>query len=95
MAPGCTHAEARMMAERILHRLEETSIKVGEEEIYVTMSAGVSSGAAPFSAEELIDAADIALYRAKSKGRNCVECEDVLSEAVPRRKMFIMPRRIM
>ncbi|MFV0445260.1 MAG: diguanylate cyclase [Planctomycetaceae bacterium] len=61
------------VAERIRSRIEQTAIQTREGIIRVTLSAGVS--AAPSQAEtseELIKAADVALYQAKRAGRNRV-----------------------
>jgi diguanylate cyclase (GGDEF)-like protein len=76
--PETASAAALEVAERIRHDLEDTSIggppKDKRDPILITLSIGVSSypenGKTP---EEIIEAADKALYRAKELGRNRVE----------------------
>ncbi len=66
-----------VVAERIRSRIEKQQMKVVDEEVTVTISIGCASfpGDAKNS-EELINAADAALYRAKADGRNQVRfCE--------------------
>jgi len=57
---------ARHVVDRIREKIEET--------LEVTVSAGVAMYIKGFSGEELIKAADKALYKAKENGRNRVEC---------------------
>ena len=57
---------ARQVVDRIRKKIEET--------LEVTVSAGVAMYIKGFSGEELIKAADKALYKAKENGRNRVEC---------------------
>jgi two-component system cell cycle response regulator len=68
---------ARAVAERIRKRVEETVVSFGEHQIPITVSAGVATTAADHPYETpaaLLAAADEALYRAKSGGRNrCVD----------------------
>jgi two-component system cell cycle response regulator len=73
--PGCTADFAVAITERCRQRLESTPVEVGEKRIHLTASFGVC--ASPFreglAPEDLIAAADAALYRAKRSGRNRVE----------------------
>lgn len=65
------------MAGRLRQIVEQTAIDVGGELISVTASFGVAAyeAATPYqSVQELVAAADRAVYRAKSEGRNRV-CE--------------------
>ena len=57
---------ARQVVERIRKNIEQT--------LDVTVSAGIAMHTKGSSVEELIKAADQALYRAKESGRNRVEC---------------------
>jgi diguanylate cyclase (GGDEF)-like protein/PAS domain S-box-containing protein len=61
--------DATQIAERIQQELE-TPVRVGEREMYAAVSIGIalsSTGRQP--AEELVRDADIAMYRAKSRGK--------------------------
>ncbi|PNM26887.1 PAS domain S-box protein [Yersinia enterocolitica] len=76
LAPS-TLADAKAVAERMRHSIEELDIPHGiSPEGRVTISIGVASVSAPgesISATDLSDAADKALYRAKTTGKNRVE----------------------
>ena len=63
-----------MIAERIRQLIEKTSIAVGETQLHLTVSIGISSFPThrAKSKEELIKMADRALYEAKAGGRNRV-----------------------
>ncbi len=66
--------EAMVVAERIRNCLECLDIYVKEHSLHCTMSLGVAelTGCAQ-SVDSILKAADMALYRAKTKGRNRVE----------------------
>jgi GGDEF domain-containing protein len=69
--------EGRAFANRLRHAIESAafSIPTNAQPIHVTMSLGVA--AFPIDARtstELIHAADVAVYQAKLRGRNCVVC---------------------
>ncbi len=69
--------EGRAFANRLRHAIESAafSIPTNAQPIHVTMSLGVA--AFPIDAQtstELIHAADVAVYQAKLRGRNCVVC---------------------
>ncbi len=66
----------RAVAERIRRRIADTPVSFGDQQITVTVSAGVATASAPHPYESpaaLLAAADRALYRAKEQGRNRVE----------------------
>jgi diguanylate cyclase (GGDEF)-like protein len=76
LLPQTNLAEAHIIAERIRHRVEHTSFPHRESQPggAVTISIGISTfGAKVDTPETMIDAADQALYRAKSRGKNRVE----------------------
>ena len=68
------HDKARLIAERIRRTVAETVFEGGRgTPIQLTISIGIASY--PLHARErdpLLDLADKAMYRAKSRGRNCV-----------------------
>jgi diguanylate cyclase (GGDEF)-like protein len=64
---------AKAVAERIRKRVEESPVRFGENLISITVSAGVATMGLARAYETpaaLLAAADEALYRAKSEGRN-------------------------
>lgn len=80
--PNCDAEQARSHAERIRKTVASTSIQVGAEEISVSFSIGTAvAGADQRTIGPTLAAADVALYRAKSSGRNCVvSCRRDLAE---------------
>ena len=72
LLPGTTGDEARVIAERLRERLAAATTLVKESTpLQVTVSIGVTAlGHVPVDLDELIAAADSALYRAKNGGRN-------------------------
>ncbi len=74
--PGSGFSGARVRAEQLRKAVEKASIYNGVRAIPVTASFGVASGF-PATCEALIRAADLALYRAKDNGRNCVIAVEV------------------
>jgi diguanylate cyclase (GGDEF)-like protein/PAS domain S-box-containing protein len=68
--------DARRLAERVCESIEEPFV-LGEESVICTASAGVATTAdATHSARGLLQEADLALYRAKARGRNRAEVFD-------------------
>ena len=72
--PDTTQQEARLVAERAREAVLSLRIEAPAPSRYVTVSAGCATSAADSStsAQALIEAADVALYRARSAGRNLV-----------------------
>jgi diguanylate cyclase (GGDEF)-like protein len=90
--PRTSAENARIMAERM--RLAVCGLRIPHAESpehVVTISAGVSGSSAPRSAGEMLSGADIALYRAKTLGRNRVEVagESLDDEILPTRRLAV------
>ncbi|HWS56700.1 MAG TPA: sensor domain-containing diguanylate cyclase, partial [Pyrinomonadaceae bacterium] len=76
LLPQTGLAEARVIGERIRRRVERTHFPHGKSQPHgaVTVSLGVSAfGPDHDTPASVINAADQALYAAKSRGKNCVE----------------------
>lgn len=87
--PDCDKIGAARLAESLRLKIEQQTIQASDDlALNVTISLGVSSfdgGDAFHSPEQLVEAADKAVYVAKSSGRNCVRV------FVPRRKKTPSP----
>ncbi len=81
LAPGITPEQAALLAERIRASVAATPLHVASgADVSLTVSIGVASIVLSRedldlknAAEQLLSRADAALYRAKQRGRNCVE----------------------
>ncbi|MBN1943547.1 MAG: diguanylate cyclase [Phycisphaerae bacterium] len=77
--PNAPLSSAVEIAERIRHVIADTPVNIGARTLNVTASLGVASAVVPderVSMDELVQAADDALYRVKGSGRNRVEAAD-------------------
>jgi len=72
VAPGCGMLETWELAERVRAHIAACEIVVGASTVKVTLSLGIATGEAAADSEQLLHAADSALYRAKGDGRNRV-----------------------
>jgi len=72
--PDANVEASSMIAERIRRSIEKTSFEVGQAQINLTVSIGISNlpSHRARSKEELVKMADLALYEAKGGGRNRV-----------------------
>ncbi|MFZ5528603.1 MAG: GGDEF domain-containing protein [Pseudomonadota bacterium] len=70
--PGAGTQEAQMVAERLRQRIEALRVKVGHEELHISMTFGVSARHPDETSENTISRADQALYEGKHAGRNRV-----------------------
>jgi diguanylate cyclase (GGDEF)-like protein/PAS domain S-box-containing protein len=71
--PGCTAEQARQRAETLRELCARSPSVVSREPVMSTISAGVAEFSSSDTPATLIDAADQALYVAKTLGRNRVE----------------------
>lgn len=73
--PNTALNSAMQFAEKLRQSIEKIQVEVGEKNISISASFGVASYSAKMSGiSDLLHAADIALYKAKKTGRNCVKC---------------------
>ncbi|MBM7559144.1 GGDEF domain-containing protein [Marinitoga litoralis] len=67
-----TKNEAIVVAERLRKRVENNIIKINGNEIKITISQGISIFTENKNLDQMIKEADIALYKAKTSGKNKV-----------------------
>ena len=73
MLPEANINSARTFAERLRRSVSESTHKVNDETLTVSVSIGIAEATASMAGiEALLDAADAALYEAKFASRNCV-----------------------
>jgi diguanylate cyclase (GGDEF)-like protein len=73
LLPETDSADAASVAERMRHSLSVVPVPVGEHEsVQMTSSFGVAELVDGQSGDDLMRAADTALYAAKAAGKNCV-----------------------
>jgi two-component system, sensor histidine kinase LadS len=85
LLPETDSAQACALAERLREAFAEVPVRVGEgdgEVVTITASFGVAVREGPMSLDQLLQAADSALYRAKDAGRDCVVCSEVSGVAL-------------
>jgi len=72
--PGCDGEAAETQAERMRSEIESSPIPTEAGDLRITSSFGVTAapGGHSFTPDQVIKAADRALYAAKERGRNCV-----------------------
>lgn len=81
--PEASLGNTHRRAEQLRQGVEELTVQTNEESHTVTISLGVATFPAHGStAEEVIKAADSALYQAKSRGRNQVVVAPVISDTL-------------
>ncbi len=76
VAPGISAEAAGALAQRVTLEMTEPLVLDGRG-TQVSVSVGVAESAAGLSSEELLGNADVAMYRAKTSGRDCVVSYDV------------------
>jgi diguanylate cyclase len=73
LMPETSTNEAKIVAEKMRRRIEESPFNFKKEPVQVTVSFGISEFAEGESAAEVFSRADKALYEAKNNGRNQVQ----------------------
>jgi diguanylate cyclase (GGDEF)-like protein len=84
--PGCSRTNGVHRAEDFRRAIADTPVATACGPLMLTCSLGVASHDGTMPAEELINQADEALYRAKRLGRNCVSAgawRDLEDTALP------------
>ncbi|MGA3125492.1 MAG: diguanylate cyclase [Candidatus Korobacteraceae bacterium] len=82
--PDCRVETAREVAERVRQRIGEGPILTVPTQVEVTVSIGVSQWRAGQEIHDLLHEADVAMYRAKQRGRNRVVVDSATTETVKR-----------
>ena len=74
LLPHTSKGDARIVAERLLKNVRKQDFTFGGEVVTVTASIGCAGNSDVESSnpEDLVKAADVALYGAKKNGRNCI-----------------------
>ena len=84
LLPGLTSEQAVAHTERLRDACAHASVSTREGALHVTVSAGVATAwGSARSVDDLMEAADAALYRAKREGRNRTCAGGGLDESVP------------
>jgi two-component system cell cycle response regulator len=87
--PQTSDAGARVAAERVRRAVaaELHAVPDGGDPLRVTVSVGVASATAPWSTDQLVNAADAAMYAAKVRGRDRIEVASDIEENTSIRRM--------
>ena len=83
VAPETAPQSAADFVERLRTGICARPLEVRDKTVEVTASFGVAGNEGHSTPEEMIQAADQALYRAKSAGRNCVKGVESVTPAAP------------
>jgi diguanylate cyclase (GGDEF)-like protein len=73
IAPGCDLSLTQRLAERIREAVSSDGVDLGNDNVPLTVSVGITLGTADSDPEFLVTVADSAMYQAKRNGRNRVE----------------------
>jgi len=76
VAPGISAQAAEALAQRVTLEMTEPFVLDGRG-TQLSVSVGVAESAPDLSSEELLGNADVAMYRAKTNGRDCVVSYDI------------------
>lgn len=70
---GASSEDGALVADRLRHAIGSVAISAEGHTLHVTVSVGVAAGGVGAQSDDVVAAADAALYRAKNNGRNRVE----------------------
>jgi diguanylate cyclase (GGDEF)-like protein len=73
IAPNCDLGLTQRLAERIREAVNSEGVELGNDNVPLTVSVGITLGTADSDPEFLVTVADSAMYQAKRNGRNRVE----------------------
>ena len=76
VAPGSTSADAAKLGERLCGTICQDPVVTGADrtiKVFASMGVAANNSCPDVDADRLLRIADVALYRAKQRGRNCVE----------------------
>lgn len=77
MLPNTSAEQAEVVAERVRRAIAESMLLTPQGEAWVTVSIGIAERQSGHERwDQMLDAADQALYAAKGRGRNCVVVAD-------------------
>jgi two-component system, cell cycle response regulator len=72
IAPVKERTDSVSVFERLRMRVAESKMTTRSGELSITVSIGVACATAGSAVDEILEASDAAMYRAKNAGRNCV-----------------------
>jgi two-component system cell cycle response regulator len=70
---GASCEDGALVADRLRHAIASVAIPAEGQALHVTVSVGIAAGGIGAQSDDVVAAADAALYRAKNNGRNRVE----------------------
>jgi diguanylate cyclase (GGDEF)-like protein len=76
IVPDADHEQCVEIAERILKEVTSSPMRVGDDDVNVNLSLGISQIRPADSLATLLNRADLAMYRAKQTGRGHIELEE-------------------
>jgi diguanylate cyclase (GGDEF)-like protein len=74
LLPNANEKEGKMVADRLIRRMNDALLTCGDYRLQIGLSIGVAATvmtSANVTAEQLLERADKTLYEAKHRGRNC------------------------
>lgn len=89
VAPNCDLGLTQRLAERIREAISYEGVELGNDNVTLTVSVGITLGTADSDPEFLVAVADSAMYQAKRNGRNRVETSMELPDPEAREAAFI------